>query len=416
MNSKFTITAIFFQQYSIFFSTNHPTISGGGSRAYHCQFMQVIVIIFLKTKMQTEEKTELYHLFNGLTVVELASVLAGPAVGQFFAELGARVIKIENKSTGGDVTRRWKAPTEEPTTADSAYYHSVNWGKESHLLDLHDSVDKEQVLHWIEQADIVISNYRPASANRLGMDYAQLRQRNPTLIYAEITGYGSDDPRPAFDVVLQAESGFLLMTGEPGRPPVKMPVALIDLLAAHQLKQACLLALLRRQQTQHGAYLRVSLYDAAVSSLANQATNWLIAGYEPQRMGTQHPNIAPYGDLFTAADGKSLVLAVGSEGQFAALCQVLSLPQLVTDDRFASNQQRVLHRDTLNRILATAIGNHDREELLQALSVHQVPAGALRTIPEVFEDKKTHRLLLQQKDEAGRVVESVKTVVFEVSW
>lgn len=366
--------------------------------------------------MQTKQRTELQHFFNGLTVVELASVLAGPAVGQFFAELGAKVIKIENKSVGGDVTRRWKAPTEDHASADSAYYHSVNWGKESHLLDLHDPADRELVLRWIEQADIVVSNYRPASASRLGMDYTQLQQRNPGLIYAEITGYGSDDPRPAFDVVLQAESGFLLMTGEAGGPPVKMPVALIDLLAAHQLKQACLLALLRRQQTQQGAYLRVSLYDAAVSSLANQATNWLIASYEPQRMGTQHPNIAPYGDLFTAADGKSLVLAVGSEGQFAALCQVLSLPQLVTDSRFASNQQRVLHREALNQLLATAIGKRSREELLQALSANQVPAGALRTIPEVFEDEKSRGLLLQQKDTTGKVVESVKTVVFEARW
>lgn len=366
--------------------------------------------------MQTEQKTELHHFFNGLTVVELASVLAGPAVGQFFAELGARVIKIENKSVGGDVTRRWKAPTEDPAAAASAYYHSVNWGKESYLLDLHDPADREQVLRWIEQADIVVSNYRPASASRLGMSYEQLRQHNPGLIYAEITGYGSDDPRPAFDVVLQAESGFLLMTGEAGRPPVKMPVALIDLLAAHQLKQACLLALLRRQQTQQGAYLRVSLYDAAVSSLANQATNWLIAGYEPQRMGTQHPNIAPYGDMFTAADGKSIVLAVGSEGQFAALCEVLSLPQLVTDHRFASNQQRILHREALNQVLATAIGKEKRETLLQALAARQVPAAALRTIPEVFDDEKSRRLLLQQKDEADNIVESVRTVVFDASW
>lgn len=378
--------------------------------------MCVIIIIFLINKMQTEEKTGLNNFFAGLRVVELASVLAGPAVGQFFAELGAQVIKIENKAVGGDVTRRWKAPTEDSATADSAYYHSVNWGKESYLLDLYDPADKALVLEWTDKADIVISNYRPASASRLGMDYTQLRARNPDLIYAEITGYGSDDPRPAFDVVLQAESGFLLMTGEAGRPPVKMPVALIDLLAAHQLKQACLLALLHRQQTQQGAYLRVSLYDAAVSSLANQATNWLIAGYEPKRMGTQHPNIAPYGDLFTTVDSKSLVLAVGSESQFAALCRVLSIPQLLSDDRFASNQQRVLHREALNQLLAAAISQHAREDLLQALAAQQVPAGALRTLPEVFNDEKSRRLLLQQKDAAGNVVESVKTVVFEASW
>lgn len=352
------------------------------------------------------------QLCKDLKVVELASVLAGPAVGQFFAELGASVIKIENKTTGGDVTRRWKAPSEAPEASASAYYYSVNWGKETQFLDLNAPADRQQVLDWIAEADVVVSNYREASAQRLGMDYATLAALNPRLIYAEITGYGSDDPRPAFDVVLQAETGFLHMTGLPDGPPVKMPVALIDLLAAHQLKEGVLMALWQREKTGLGGYVRVSLYDAAVASLANQATNWLIAGHSPGRMGTQHPNIAPYGDLFTTRDGGQLVLAIGAEAQFAALCEVLGL-DLHRQEAFASNSSRVRHRDALTAALAPAIARRDRRELLQELAARQAPAGAVLALPEVFENPAAKRLLLWQPDEDGQEVACVKTAVFE---
>ena len=195
-------------------------------------------------------------IFAGLTVVELASVLAGPAVGLFFAELGARVIKIENPVTKGDVTRAWKAPTEDKQKSDSAYYHSVNAGKEVHFLNLKTEEDRQQAYHLIEQADVVIVNYRVGAAQKLGMDYEYLNQLNPRLIYAELTGFGANDRRPAFDVVLQAETGFLYLTGEPDRPPVRMPVALIDILAAHQLKEGILVALLQRAQTGKGRWFQ----------------------------------------------------------------------------------------------------------------------------------------------------------------
>jgi crotonobetainyl-CoA:carnitine CoA-transferase CaiB-like acyl-CoA transferase len=354
------------------------------------------------------------QMCKDLKVVELAGVLAGPAVGQFFAELGASVIKVENKTTGGDVTRRWKAPSEPADAAASAYYYSVNWGKETQFLDLNDPADRRQALSWIAHADVVVSNYREASAHRLGMDYAALSALNPKLIYAEITGYGSNDPRPAFDVVLQAETGFLHMTGLPDGPPVKMPVALIDLLAAHQLKEGVLLALWQREKTGLGGYVRVSLYDAAIASLANQAANWLIAGHAPGRMGAQHPNIAPYGDLFTARDGGQLVLAIGAEAQFAALCEVLGL-DLHRQEAFASNSSRVRHRAELVEALAPAIARWDRQALLQELAARQAPAGAVLGLPEVFEDPAAQRLLLWQPSEDGRQVACVKTAVFDYS-
>jgi len=354
-------------------------------------------------------------MFSDLKVVELASVLAGPAVGLFFAELGAEVIKIENASTQGDVTRRWKAPTEPTTKKDSAYYQSVNYGKQSLLLNLKDQCDKQKVYDLVAEADIVIANYRPGGAKKLGMDYAQLSNINPRLIYAELSGFGDNDSRLAFDVVLQAETGFLFLTGEAGQAPVKMPVALIDLLAAHQLKEGVLVALLQRERTGKGSHVKTSLYAAALASLANQATNWLIAGHAPQRMGTQHPNIAPYGDIFRTADGLELVLAIGVEQHFQHLCDLLELSQLKDDPRFKTNKDRVGSRDLLVPLLQQAIESYpSRAELLKLLHQHNIPAGAIRDLPDVFAQKGAEALLVKSKDEAGNPITCVKSVVFEI--
>ena len=354
--------------------------------------------------------------FQGLKVVELASVLAGPAVGLFFAELGAEVTKIENAATGGDVTRRWKAPTEAPEKSDSAYYQSINFGKQTLLVDLKATEGREQVETLIRTADIVIVNYRPGAAAKLGMDYERLKSMNPKIIYAELTGFGADDPRLAFDVVLQAESGFLYLTGEPGRPPVKMPVALIDILAAHQLKEGILVALLKRAQTGLGSKVSTSLYAAALASLANQATNWLIAGFAPQRLGTQHPNIAPYGDLFRTADGQELVLAVGVEAHWKKLCEVLTIAPLAEEEGFATNAQRVKHRAALIPLLQEQIGNFaNRAELLTLFQHNNIPAGAVRDLPDVFAQPLAQTLLVNTFDESGQAIQCVKSVVFELS-
>ena len=347
-------------------------------------------------------------------VVELASVLAGPAVGMFFAELGAEVIKVENKKTGGDVTRSWKLPSEDPNAASSAYYASVNWGKTVWMCDLSDPADREQVLAAIRQADIVISNFRQDSARKLGMDYDTLRQGNPRLIFGQITGFGDDNPLPAFDVVLQAEAGFLFMCGEPGGEPVKMPVALIDLLAAHQLKEGLLLALLQRERTGKGAYVSVSLLDSAIASLANQATNWLMAGHIPQRMGSMHPNIAPYGDIFYPADGKPIVLAVGAERHFEALCRCLDLPALPQDERFHTNAARVRHRKALCETLAPAIAKHQRDELLHTLHAAGVPCAGIRNMQEVFELPAAKAMILEALSEEGVCTRRPGTVAFRL--
>lgn len=352
--------------------------------------------------------------FHGLRVIELASVLAGPAVGMFFAELGAEVIKIENKCTGGDITRRWKLPVEDAASSASAYYRSINWGKKVHMLNLREPSARRQVYELIEQADLVISNFKPASARRLGMDYETLTSRNPGLIYAALTGFPDGEERPAFDVVLQAESGFLNMTGEPGRDPVKMPVALIDLLAAHQLKEGILLALLQRERTGKGSLVTTSLLEAAIASLANQASNWLNAGFIPERMGSRHPNIAPYGDIFSTRDDKLLVIAAGTESQFQQLCRVLEIPEVTEDERFATNADRVRHRNLLLEKLSPAFLRFDRTELMERFLEASVPAGVIRTMPEVFEIPAARRMVLEQKLEDGAVVKCVRTVGFQI--
>jgi crotonobetainyl-CoA:carnitine CoA-transferase CaiB-like acyl-CoA transferase len=351
--------------------------------------------------------------FKGLKVIELASVLAGPAVGLFFAELGAEVIKIENKKTSGDITRKWKLPSEK-AEATSAYYASVNWNKKVLFLDFSEQEDRKQLYDLLPSADIVVSNFKSSSAQKIGMDYDTVKSINPSIIYAHLTGYGEDSDLPAFDVVLQAEAGFLHMCGEPDGQPVKMPVALIDILAAHQLKEGILVALIKRMRTGEGSFISVSLLESAVASLANQATNWLMAGHIPSPMGTSHPNIAPYGDIFYSKDDKPIVIAVGTEKQFRMLCECLKMEHLAEDSRFSTNHERVRHRIILVEFLRPGFNTLLRDELMAAFHEKGVPAGRVRNMKEVFEIPKAQKMILEEQKTDGTLCRSVKTVAFEL--
>lgn len=354
------------------------------------------------------------ELLKDIRVVELANVLAGPSVGMFLAECGAEVIKIENKQTGGDITRKWKLPDETTTDPFSAYFCSTNWGKTYQLLDLHDPTDHLQVMELIERSDIVISNFKPRSAQRFALDASNLRQAFPHLIYAQLYAFDESEDRLAFDVVLQAETGFLHMTGTPEGPPVKMPVALIDLLAAHQLKEGILLALIRRMKTGKGATVKTSLLKSGIASLANQATNWLMAKHIPQKMGTQHPNIAPYGDMFTTQDHKYIVLAVGTDVQFINLCTCLGLHHLISHEHFATNTSRVRYRKELVQLLQEVISTFLQQELLERLHQQGVPAGSIRNMKEVFELPIAQHMILSETLPDGSISQRVATVAFEI--
>lgn len=354
------------------------------------------------------------NLTSELTVLELASVLAGPAVGMFFAELGAKVIKVENARTGGDVTRQWRNTKEGTEDPASAYYASINYGKTVYLMDLREQAAQDQIHEWLQETDVLISNFRPTAAKKLGLDAERLRKQYPQLIYAELDGYGDGSGRPAYDVVLQAESGYLSMCGHAGQPAAKMPVALIDILAAHQLKEGILLALWRRERTKQGAYVKTSLLGSAIAALANQASNYLNTGLVPGKIGTQHPNIAPYGDLFTAADGKQFVLAVGNDQQFERLCEVTGLTSLPTDAKFQDNTARLKHRTSLCEHLAGAFLQKDRTSWMDLFEKAAVPAGSLRNMAEVFEDTTNHRFILSDKCGSKTDKRMVRTVVFSV--
>ncbi|MEM7372271.1 MAG: CoA transferase [Bacteroidota bacterium] len=354
------------------------------------------------------------QLFAELTVVELASVLAGPAVGMFFAELGAKVIKIENKRTGGDTTRKWKLPEENPQTPYSVYYHSVNWQKESIFLDLGKKEDYDSLISIVKTADILISNYKADSGRRLGVDYETLAAKNPALIYGQISAYGSDNPKPGFDVVIQAETAWISMNGEPNRTPVKLPVALMDLLTAHQLKEGILVALIQRTRTGRGCKVSASLFDSAVASLANQAANWLNLGKIPQPMGSQHPNIAPYGDTFATKDGRWVITSAGTPKQYEGLLACLELENLKEDQRFASNALRLQHREALNVHLSEAFARFESADLLERCHQQGVPVAPIQDMQELFERQEAQALVLEERMADGYLSKRVKTVVFEL--
>lgn len=342
---------------------------------------------------------------KGIQVLELASVLAGPAVGQFFAELGATVIKVENKKLGGDVTRSWRSAGEK-TDDRSAYFCSVNWGKQSIAIDLTRHEGQRVVRELAARSDIVIASYKPGDAEKLGVDYHSLALNNPALIYGSISGYGSGNPRVGYDAIVQAEAGFMSMNGEPGGPSLKMPVALIDILAAHHLKEGILLAMLERTKSGKGKKIEVSLLQAAVSSLANQASNWLIAKKLPGKQGSAHPNIAPYGDVFLTSDGKEIIFAIGTDKQFTDLCSLLELHYLASDEKFITNEQRVHNRAELKSILATEICLRPSVELIPKLHSLKVPAGIIAPVNEVFHFPEVKEILL-----SGGGLQGVRTFV-----
>ena len=333
-------------------------------------------------------------LFRELTVVELASVLAGPSVGMFFAELGARVIKVESPS--GDVTRGWKLPDESPDSNVSAYFSSVNYHKEYVSLDLKDPSDREHLNAILKEADVLIQNWKEGDAEKFGLSAGSLMARFPKLIIADLSGFALETQRVAYDIVLQAETGWLSMTGHPGGGPAKLPVALIDLLAGHQLKEGILAALWQRERTGTGAQVAVSLEESALASLANQASNYLMCGNIPGPMGTAHPNIAPYGEIFRCRDDRPLLLAVGSDVQFQKLCSILGHPEWAEQAEFRTNQQRVAHRALLAETLSTAFPRDVRDAWMEALVAAHIPCAAVRTLDEVLTGPVAQKMIREE--------------------
>lgn len=356
----------------------------------------------------------LKDIFKDLKIIELAGVLAGPSVGYFFAELGAKVIKIENPKTNGDVTRSWKLKSEDPREKESAYFWSVNSQKEFIFLDISIPSQLEKLYALVKDADIVISNFKFGDDKKLKVDYESLSALNPKLIVAAINGFGIESPRTAYDLILQAESGFMFLNGEANSQPVKMPVALIDLLAGHQLKEAILIALLNRYKTSKGCNISVSLFDSAVASLANQATNWLIGNNLPKASGSLHPNIAPYGELFETKDKQLITFAIGTNKQFKNLCELLQFSSLATDTKYANNQLRVSNRTQLYAVLYNYIKQYNFKDLFKLCVENDIPIGKVRSLKEVFELPEAQKMTRKFKRD-DKEITVVSGIAFNIS-
>lgn len=336
------------------------------------------------------------NFLNGIKVIDASSVLAGPSVGTFFAELGAEVIKIEHP-VHGDVTRSWKLPSEDKTSSVSNYFASVNYGKQFQKLDLKNVQDQNTFLNLVQSADILLSNFKKGDDQKFGLSDEKLMSLHPQLIHGKISGFGEESDRVAYDLILQAETGFMSMNGQSDGPPTKIPVALIDVLAAHHLKEGILLALLNREKTGQGATLNVSLYDAAISSLVNQASNYLMSEEIPQRIGSLHPNIAPYGEIFSTQDHKQIVFAIGSDKHFRLLCDFLEITHLNSDERFNSNKNRVINRTQLAEMIQEQLVLLPADRVLKAMEERHVPCGKIKDLKEVFLDDRAKSLVLSEE-------------------
>jgi crotonobetainyl-CoA:carnitine CoA-transferase CaiB-like acyl-CoA transferase len=312
-------------------------------------------------------------------------------VATFFAELGAEVIKIEPPGSG-DVTRSWKLPSEDPYDPISAYFSSVNFKKKYLTLDLRNPKDHAVLMQHISTTDILISNFKKGDMEKLNIEDETLRKINPKLIIGKITGFGEQSDRIAYDLILQAETGFMSINGEENQGPLKMPVALIDVLAAHHLKEGILIAMLSGEPKT----IQVSLYDAAVSSLMNQASNFLMTQEKPKRQGNLHPNIAPYGEIFLTKDGYSITFAIGSNKHFQLLCTLLDNSKMMQSEQYKTNQLRVKNRKILAQELSTPISDISMELLLAACEKIGIPCAEIKSIDQVLKSGLSKDLIREE--------------------
>jgi crotonobetainyl-CoA:carnitine CoA-transferase CaiB-like acyl-CoA transferase len=329
----------------------------------------------------------------GLKVLELARVLAGPWAGQALADLGAEVVKVE--SPAGDETRGWGPPWVDngDGSNDAAYFHSCNRGKRSIVVDFSTPAGREIVTKLATGADVLIENFKVGGLAKFGLDYDSLRSLNPRLVYCSITGFGQDGPyagRPGYDFLIQGMGGIMDLTGDPDGEPQKVGVAFADIFTGLYAVIAIQAALADRARTGEGQAIDMALLDSQVAVLANQAMNYLASGKVPHRLGNAHPNIVPY-QVFAVADGH-VIVAVGNDNQFARLADLLGVPEITRDPRYATNASRVANRESLSQQLAALLAAFRRDDLLSRLHAAGIPAGPINDVAQVFADPQVvHR-------------------------
>lgn len=326
------------------------------------------------------------HPLDGLKVVELARILAGPWAGQTLSDLGAKVIKVE--SLEGDDTRQWGPPF--VTNGDdksASYFHSCNSGKKSICVDFKSNDGQKTIKKLISEADILIENFKVGGLLKYGLDFNSLSKINPKLIYCSITGFGQTGPyshRAGYDYIIQGMSGLMSITGEPDGQPQKMGVAVTDILTGLYGVTAILSAIIQRDKTGRGQHIDLALLDVATSVTANQAMNYLTTGTVPKRMGNGHQNLAPY-QVFDCNDGH-IIIATGNDAQYQRLCAVLELDEMASNKLFLKNADRLENRVALIEILNTETKKRTKESLLESCESQGIPAGPINDLSEVFED------------------------------
>lgn len=325
---------------------------------------------------------------DGLVVLDLTRILAGPTATQLLGDLGATVWKIEAPGTGDD-TRGWGppyVPGPDGTDSDlSAYFMAANRNKRSVALDLTDPAAQATILRLAARADVVVENFKPGGLAKYGLDHATVRERFPGLVWCSISGFGQTGPhrdKPGYDLLAQGYGGMMSLTGEPDGRPMKVGVGIADVMCGMYAVVGILAALRHRDRSGEGQHIDLSLVDSQVAWLINEGVNCLTSGEVPQRRGNGHPNIVPY-DVFAASDGH-VIVAVGNDAQFARLCDFLGLPALAQDPAYATNTNRVRNRDALLPVLTTALAARTRAQIVAGLEARKVPVGPVQQVDEVL--------------------------------
>ena len=320
---------------------------------------------------------------DGLTVLDLTRVLSGPYCTMMLADMGARVIKVEQPGKGDD-TRGWGPPFQ---NGESAYFLSVNRNKESVTLNFKHPDGREVLDRLIQQADVLVENFRPGTLERQGLGYDALSAAHPGLVYCSISGFGQTGPRrsePGYDAVMQGEGGLMSITGPPGGKPYRLGVAIADIVSGMFAAFGVAMGLLARERTGRGQFIDVGMLDSVAALLTYQAGICFATGQAPPSLGNQHPTIVPY-ETFTAADG-DIVVAAGNDALFTKFCEIIETPALAADERFTTNKGRVENQDALRPLLAERIRTRSRSQWLDVLKQAGVPCGAVRDLAEVLSD------------------------------
>ena len=337
----------------------------------------------------------------GIKVVDLSRILAGPWASQMLADLGAQVIKVEQPNKGDD-TRYWGPPFIREATAEqppqAAYFHCANRNKQSIAIDITHSDGQKIIFDLIKDADVLIENFKVGALAKYGLDYASLNRLNPKLVYCSITGFGQTGPsadKAGYDAMIQGEGGLMSITGSPDGEPMKVGVALVDIMTGLYACNAILAALMARHQSQKGQHIDIALLDVQMATLANQGMNYLATGSNPDRHGNGHPNIVPY-QTFATSDG-SLILAVGNDSQFTKFCLAIGRTELAADPRFTSNAQRVVNRSELVPLIAVVLAAQPTCFWIEVLEKVAVPCGPVNTLEQVFNHPQLkHRQMVRQ--------------------